>query len=239
MARRTPWLVWIVCALACAQAGVPTGAGGGSPPATVQTVEIEAARDNTLFESTQGHLSNGAGDKLFVGRTHQGVGSVRRALIVFDLANAVPAKSEILDATLALHVELGVEDEFQVALHRVLAAWGEGASSFRGGRGAPAAKGDATWIHTFHAAGFWARPGGEYSEPASAVRAVGGKGVYTWGPAPEMRDDVQRWLDRRKRNFGWVLVGDETQPGTVKAFSSRESDDPVARPRLSVTYRSR
>ena len=40
--------------------------------AFAETVMIEASQDNTLYESAQGSLSNGAGESLFVGRTNSG-----------------------------------------------------------------------------------------------------------------------------------------------------------------------
>ena len=38
---------------------------------------------------------------------------------------------------------------------------------------------------------------------------------------------------------GWILIGDETTPQSVKRISSREDPDAAARPRLEITYRSR
>ena len=44
-------------------------AAGG---ARAEVVTIVAGKDNTLFESATGHLSSGAGNSLFAGRTLQG-----------------------------------------------------------------------------------------------------------------------------------------------------------------------
>jgi hypothetical protein len=51
-----------------------------------------------------------------------------------------------------------------------------------------------------------------------------------------MTADVQFWLDHEETNFGWILVGDESRPQTVKRFDSRESSEPPNRPMLEVDY---
>ena len=56
----------------------------------------------------------------------------------------------------------------------------------------------------------------------SAAAVVGGVNLYTWGSTPGMVADVQGWLDQPGANFGWILIGDETGPQTVKNFASRE-----------------
>jgi hypothetical protein len=48
--------------------------------------------------------------------------------------------------------------------------------------------------------------------------------------------DVRLWLAAPHRNFGWILLGDETAPGTAKSFGSREEPDLSLRPVLEVTY---
>jgi hypothetical protein len=45
------------------------------------------------------------------------------------------------------------------------------------------------------------------------------------------------WLRGPRRNFGWILLGDETTPQNVKSFASREELDPSLRPVLEVIYR--
>jgi hypothetical protein len=98
--------------------------------------------------------------------------------------------------------------------------WGEASSNFQGGRGAPATEGDATWIHRFYKTQFWTHLGGDFSPTASAIQTVGDVGSYTWGSTPEMVADVQAWLDSPTENFGWLPLGNETAPRTVKGFAS-------------------
>jgi hypothetical protein len=202
-----------------------------------QTKVLQASRDSTLIESPKGELSGGMSPSIFVGRTGQAVGSVRRGLMAFDVAGAIPPGARITSVKLTLNMKLGAGggSPAQVSLHRVLADWGEGKAS-AGGRGAPAVAGDVTWIHTFYPKTMWTKPGGDYVADESAAQAVAGVGTYTWGSTPRMVADVQGWLDSPKKSFGWLLVGDETQGATAKVFQSLQSEDAEARPKLTVTF---
>jgi hypothetical protein len=52
-----------------------------APPALAGTLVLQAARDATLIESSDGSLANGAGPAFFVGRTSQSFGARRRAVL--------------------------------------------------------------------------------------------------------------------------------------------------------------
>lgn len=203
-----------------------------------ETKVLQASKDNTLIESPKGELSAGMSSTFFVGRTGQAAGSMRRGLIAFDVAGAIPSGARITSVKLTLSMKLsaGGGRPAQVSLHRVTTDWGEGKSNGAGGRGAPAAEGDATWIHTFYPKTLWTTPGGDYVTEESATQAVAGIGAYTWGTTPRMVADVQGWLDSPKKNFGWLLLGDETQGATAKVFQSLQSEDAQARPVLTVTF---
>lgn len=192
-----------------------------------------ASRDNTLFEDGSGALSNGSGSYLFTGNTRSM--GVRRALLHFDVAGAIPAGSTIDSASLHLNMSMTIAGSENVNLHPVLADWGEGASDASGmeGGGAPSATDDATWIHTFFNSAFWANSGGDFSPMASATTAVDGNGVYTWGSAAMMAD-VQSWLDDPMNNFGWILVGNESATTTAKRFDARENSTTPTPPTLCV-----
>lgn len=204
--------------------------------ATAETQIIPASKDNTLIENATGELSNGVGPVFFVGRTNHSSNSIRRGLITFDVAQAIPAGSTITEVQLTLILERTAGDKESIELHRVLADWGEGSSSTKGGRGAPATKGDATWIHTFYDTDLWSQPGGDFSADISAKALVGGEGSYIWGSTPEMVADVQLWLDSPDKNFGWLLLGNEKSSGTAKAFASRHITDASIQPQLSVSF---
>ncbi len=205
------------------------------PPAGAIVVQLAPTADNTLYESEPGNLSNGSGQYLFAGTTEGGF--LRRGLIRFDIASAVPAGATILSAELRLHMSRTPTASEMVGLHRVLADWGEGTSRAFGqeGGGAPATPGDATWQHAFYPIGPWSTPGGHFDLDPSATRIVTGIGDYTWS-GPQLAMDTQSWLDAPAGDFGWLLLGDETLVGTAKRFDSREHANPQVRPVLTVDY---
>lgn len=207
--------------------------------ARAETISVQPVKDNTLYEDTAGARSNGEGFHLFSGRAAgSDAGRRRRALLAFDVAGSVPAGATIVSARLTLNMTRTVSGGQATTLHRVLADWGEGDSIAVGeeGRGAPAATGDATWLHRFFGTDMrWENTGGDFAESASATRSVAGFGSYTWGPSAEMTADVQSWLDAPETNFGWIVIGNESIQPTAKRFSSRESSASV-RPRLEIEF---
>ncbi len=212
-----------------------------APAVTAQagtTLVIGASRDNTLYESATGSTSNGAGPSFFAGRTNQATNSIRRGLIWFDIAGVVPNGSTILSVELKLTMSQTTSGAAGVGLHRVSAAWGEGASDggAAGGTGAPALAGDATWRHTFFPGSLWTTLGGDFAALASATLPVEAAGTYVWTSTPGMVADAQAWLDNPATNFGWLLRGNEAAAPSVKKFESRESSDPAIRPALTITY---
>ena len=202
-----------------------------------ETVTIEASRDTTLIEDPDGALANGSGPRLFVGRTSQAMGAIRRGLVYFDVAEALPRKAIIENVSLSLHLSRGNPGTTAIGIYRVMDEWGEGISSSNGGGGAPAEPGDSTWMHTFAYEEFWIRPGGNYVRAASAITQVGGVDFYDWHSTPHLTADVITWLRAPKLNHGWILIGDEAVPSSVQAFDSRESPIPEFRPRLTIEYR--
>jgi len=211
-------------------------AAGLAASASAETVIVPAAADNTLIESAIGAASNGVGPAVFVGRTSQSVGSRRRALLRFDVAGALPSGVIVTRAELGLTLTPSNFPLFDIGLHRVLAPWGEGASAAGGGGGAPAAPGDATWLHTFYDTAFWENPGGDFVAGASATMPVDEPGDIRWGSTPAAIADVQAWVDFPGTNYGWLLLGGEDSPTSSKRFASREAEDPAARPQLLVEY---
>ena len=93
------------------------------------------------------------------------------------------------------------------------------------GDGAPATTNDATWRHRFFDTIFWTTEGGDFSGTVSASQSVGAVGMYTWSSS-QMRADVQSWLDDPASNFGWLVLGDESEIATAKRFDTRESASP-------------
>jgi hypothetical protein len=207
-------------------------------PAAADVVEIVSGRDNTLYESSGGTLSNGAGPSFFAGRTAQATNSIRRGLVWFDVAGAVPAGATVLAAQLRLSLTATSGGTHDVALHRVNASWGEGASNAgdSGGGGAPAQPGDATWRHRSFSSVLWATAGGEFAAVPSATIPVGDLGDYTWPSSAQLVADVAGWLAAPASNHGWLLRGVESSQPSSRKFESRESTLPALRPVLTVEY---
>ena len=204
------------------------------------TATLSPSKDNTLFESTRGTRSNGAGEYLYAGRTGgRSSGKKQRAVIAFDLAGGIPAGSTITSAKLTLRMSRSNTGSQTFKLHKLLADWGEGDSNAGNPDGvdnsAASATGDATWIHTFFDTGMWAKPGGDFTESLSASTSLGRNGPHSWS-SDEMVADVQAWVNDPATNFGWILVGNEGSFQVAMRFDSRENSNEANRPVLEVQY---
>jgi len=211
---------------------------GGALPVDADQVSLTPARDNTLYESDQGLFSNGDGDFFFAGRTNQSDGqSIRRGLVAFDVSASIPAGSTIVSVTLTLFMSRSIAGPTDVSVHRALADWGEGSSHAAGqeGGGANAHPGDATWLHTFYDTNFWSSPGGDFQSASSATASVDSTGFYTW-TGPGLVADVQFWLDNPAQDFGWVVIGDESQSPTAKRFNARQHSSSIYHPELTIDF---
>ena len=205
------------------------------PTAPSLAVIVEAVKDNTLYDSPAGALSNGSGQHFFVGTS--GGNQIRRGVLAFDVEGALPPGAQLVSATLQLNMSRTSTGPVVLNLHRLTANWGEGASDASGneGGGAPSATGDATWLHAFYTDTLWTTPGGDFVAQPSASQRVNGIAVYTW-TSPELLADVQDWLTAPTNNFGWILVGNESSSTTAKRFDSRQSPTAPNRPKLILTY---
>lgn len=206
-------------------------------PAEAETVSVESDRDVTLIEDPDGAFANGSGASLFVGRTARNQNAARRALLHFDVAAAIPDRAIVEEAYLTLYMSPSNPGPRELRLYRVLADWGEGPSSSSGGGGAPSEPGDATWLHRFYDWEFWVHSGGQFRGRASTGRVVDDSGFYTWPSTNQLVQDVRLWNSAPHRNFGWIVIGDETTRRSVKSFASREHPDRALRPVLQIIYR--
>src|SRR5262249_5010325 len=146
--------------------------------------------------------------------------SIRRGLIKFDVAAALPSWATITSASLTMRDVMGLNGDPVVSLHRVLKDWGEGTSFQNGGMGAAATNNDATWLYTFYNAAApassptWTTPGGDFSPTVSGSAIVsddlGAGQSFTWTGAG-MATDLQSWLTDPSQNFGWLVQGDESK----------------------------
>ena len=206
-----------------------------TPPVTSDRDTLVASRDNTLYEDTTGAWSNGSGRFMFAGLTNGG--SIRRALLSFDVANSGVQAGTIIDnVVLVLHMSRTTAGAKTVSLHRAVMDWGEAGSDATNneGRGAASQPGDATWIHTFFDTTLWSTAGGDFDSVASAGALVDGVGFYVWNTTARMVADVQSWLDNPTTNYGWILLGDESGSTSSKRFATGDITIPEFRPRLIV-----
>jgi hypothetical protein len=211
-------------------------AAAGTLDARAEFALLRPSRDGTLIENRDGALSNGSGPGFFAGRTSSTTGSIRRAVLAFDVAAAIPRGSTVTRAVLWLNLSATNAGSVPVRMHRLLADWGEGPSASSGGGGAPSVQGDSTWIHRYYDDVFWSRPGGDFDPVPRAVTLVDQPGSYLWGSTMGTTEDVQTWLDHPETSHGWLLAGDESSPTTVKRFDSREHPDVASRPLLEIDY---
>jgi hypothetical protein len=206
----------------------------------VETISIRPIADNTLYESATGSTSNGAGTAMFAGRNASPSNSIRRGLVLFDIAGSVPAGATILSAQLTLFNDAANVGPATVSLHRVFESWGEGTSvaggPSGGGNGAPSTTGDATWIHRSFNSSLWTAAGGTFDASLSTTSLVEGPGSYAWLTTPQFVADVQSFLDSPSTNFGWLLRGNEAAPSTGKRFATREEPTIDRQPTLTITF---
>jgi hypothetical protein len=206
-------------------------------PLAAETAVLTPIQDATLVETANGSLASGASPNLYAGRVgNSGGGTRRRALVQFDVAASVPAGATITSAALTMMSTSQITAPHTVTLRRVLADWSEGPANSPGGSGAPASRGDATWLHRSWPATFWGTPGGDYDAAVHASLVLRGSGPSTWGSTPEMVADVQGWVDAPETNFGWMLIGNEGAVQTVKQFAAREWPIVSERPTLTIEY---
>lgn len=205
-------------------------------PLGAETVSIVADRDNTLYKTLTGSLSNGSGMHMFAG--NNAVGMSRRVVVHFDVAGNIPAGAVIGNVTLTMYMSRTTSAGQAVRLHRVVDDWGEGASNASGqeGGGALSALGDATWLYRFFPTDYWAAMGGDYVTTPSASLFVVFVGPYSWGSSVETVADVQSWLDDPGVNHGWIVIGNESGTRTTKRFDSRENPIAARRPLLTVEF---
>jgi hypothetical protein len=200
-------------------------------------VLLNPVKDNTIYETdATSDTSNGRGMHLYSAAVS--FGPRRRPLMAFDLSS-IPAGSTITGARLTLYLDHSSPPPpvtQEVTLHRVLADWGEGISDAGepGGIGAVSETNDASWNYRFYPTLLWSQPGGDFVAAPSATTTVGNPlNSYSWGGAGELVADVQGWFANPATNFGWLLMGDESQLGSGLRFNSRENTTP---PVLAVIF---
>ncbi|MGQ0629217.1 MAG: DNRLRE domain-containing protein, partial [Phycisphaerales bacterium] len=211
------------------------------PCAAGTTVTFTPDRDNTLYETTDGSLSNGSGVYMIVG-TGAATNQRRRAVVHFNVAS-IPANATITAATLRIYLFASFAGSAQTTVvQKLTSSWGEGTSNAGGDEtsGATSTSNDATWIDRFFPSTNWNTNGGDFSAfTVSANINVGpATGFYDFA-APQLTADVQSWVGNAANNHGWVVkraLFSESTINTMLQFGSRNGIFPNFRPQLVLTY---
>ncbi|MBL9140572.1 MAG: DNRLRE domain-containing protein [Phycisphaerae bacterium] len=216
-----------VCSAACLTAGL----------AHADSIVLQPVADATLIEpADELARANGAGFYMFAGRVGvNGAGTRRRSVLRFDLS-AIPPGATVTSAELRVHVTQTISGVQEFSLHSVGSAWTEGPAFDLGGIGVPAEPGDCTWSHRSWPNDAWTTPGGDFAAVASSTVTIDDVGDWTFASTAGMVADAQSWVNAPAGNFGWLLMGNESQTQTAKKFDSRENREPLNRPTLTVTF---
>jgi len=218
--------------------------------ARADTATFTPDKDNTLFQTSAGNLSDGGGQALYAGRTGQSNTAlqIRRGLLHFNIST-IPASATITSATLRLTAEnRGQNGDRIMTLHKLLQDWGQGNSGgggSGGGQGGPASINDATWLYRFYntaspsTSAPWAVVGGSFDAAGSGSATcpnLGGSFTISGDSNSKMVADIRAWLANSTNNLGWELSGDESTSYTAKRIYSREFSTAASRPTLTITY---
>lgn len=204
--------------------------------AVLDSVILSSLADNTLYEDSNGLISNGQGKFMFAGKYTDG--NIRRAVLKFLPIESIPPCSRIVSATLTLHMSGGTNTSKTIQIRRLTEHWGEGSSNAPGleETGTTAMSYDATWQHKYYSSDFWTNDGGTFLNLASQSAIVGSPGFYNWNSTPAMVNDVSLWTNDNSQNYGWILIGDETNNSSDKRFHTSEADTFSFVPQLKIVY---
>lgn len=201
-----------------------------------QTAEVEltASIDNTIFKGS--NLSNGLGEYIFTGTTDKNV--IKRALLQFDLTDAVPEGIRVDSVRIILHPTRVKPGSTQVQLHVITTEWGEGTSRATDGdgKGAAATAGDATWTFAKYSKDPWVNSGGDFIDTTISAKTTVTLGKATNIKADRITRDVNNWLQDSIMNYGWIIIGDETKTATSVKFASKDHSDNTLKPKLKLYY---
>ena len=204
---------------------------------SADTLELNPVKDNTLYQSDFGVLSNGMGESLFIGANP----APRRAVLRFELDNQIPAQATIDSVFLSFFIVETTASPQTTTVHRLTADWGEGASDADentggGVNGANPQTGNATWFHRFFADQDWDLEGGDFESTESATGTAGATGETVTFEGEGLVADVEVWLNNPTSNFGWLIRGNELASNSLKQVGSRENSNESNRPLLTINF---
>jgi len=179
-------------------------------------------------------LSNGIGDFILIGKAGPTYGNhIRRGLIMTEF-NVIPSSAIIVSAELVI---IGASGNPQyVSLHRALTPWGEGLSDAPGNElaGAPATSNDATWSQSQYGSTSWTNLGGDF-DPNPTTTTLVKPNVSNVFSGPAFTADIQGWVDGSLPNHGWIMIGNETQSGSVIGLNSGDINSGI--PYINVKFK--
>ncbi|GAA2401209.1 hypothetical protein GCM10010404_68750 [Nonomuraea africana] len=180
-------------------------------------VLVYGTADTTLSsgEPAAGHDQVAGQKRLQVGNTATTLGNTRAVVSFSDFADKVPAGAEITGASLSLWEASTTGSGVSLDAHKLTKSFDE----------------SATWTSP------WASQGGDYDPTALASLSpiTATPGWRRWS----ITETAKAWRADPATNHG-VLVKVANEAGAAKqsvSFLSSETDEPVLRPRLWVTYR--
>jgi hypothetical protein len=217
------------------QVGLSAVLALGLPASAATTISLQPVADTSIYSApTLQNLNFGGGPTFTVGGRPRG--GFSRGLLLFDVADNVPADAIIQSVTLRVTVTLTPSQSANSIfdLNRLTASWGEGTGADRGGT--TAGPNAATWVNRLGSSGSpWTHPGGDYSSTVSGSFSMQGNGNYIFSSNPILVADVQGWLDNRSSNFGWLMRSESESTGrTIRRFGSRL--DALHSPVLTIHY---
>lgn len=213
---------------------------------TTYSLTETSDRDNTIYED-EAALSNGGGNAMITGTKACDTTTEfsRRALVYFPLDfECTPTSVE--SAKLYLFIKkmpawAYPSDSVPVSVHRLTSDWGENTSTVatKQGWGTQAQYPDATWAYSKYLYSIWNNAGGDYVSTASDCMYVydtlsSGDPILFTGSG--ITNDVSNWADGTYPNYGWILIGDESNDSTGVIFHTREASNANYRPQLVITY---
>jgi len=142
-------------------------------PAAGDEITLLPTADATIYEDTFGNSGNGSGEYLHTGQDASG--AVKRSLLRFDIAGALPAGATIDAVSLRMFCSRTTSGAVSVGLYRALDDWGEGDSNPPGNEDAPApaSPDDVTWVFRF-----FEPPASNADTPAARTR--NSRRVFCW-----------------------------------------------------------
>lgn len=199
------------------------------------TAELTPSKDNTLYETIDGSTSNGAGNRVFIGKNANN--ALRRAVLEFDLTDLpVTAVIESVQLDLTVIDIPGSAVSGTANIHFVTAEWGA-AGSDGSGNGAPSQTGDATWLHRFYDTDNWNTAGGDFMGKASAFTSFTDTDTsLSFTSNNNLIADVTTWVQNPADNHGWIILGDEVNLGNARSLGSADNGNVAARPVLTIEY---